>query len=175
VLQQRLAELPAQHFDLVSMFHVLEHLTDPVAALRALSQLLSPQGMLLIEVPDVARLSSPKNTFFKAHTFYFSAHSLDATVRAAGLERVAFNEGRDGNLLVLLRPQGAAPAPATWRPDSALVQAQRQRAWARYLVARIRSGYLFQRLRARRDEKATAARFSHPRELLDSVFAGQVP
>ncbi|MFN9450154.1 MAG: class I SAM-dependent methyltransferase [Rubrivivax sp.] len=176
VLQQRLAELPAHHYDLVSMFHVLEHLTNPVASLRALSQLLSPQGFLLIEVPDVARLSSPKNTFFKAHTFYFSAHSLGATVRAAGLEQVAFNEGRNGNLLVLLRPAGAVAAAqaAAWRPDNALVQAQQQRAWARYLMARIRSGYLFQRLRARRDEKATAARFSNPRELLDSVFAGQV-
>jgi 2-polyprenyl-3-methyl-5-hydroxy-6-metoxy-1,4-benzoquinol methylase len=180
VLQQRLPELPQQHYDLVSMFHVLEHLTNPVASLRALSQLLSPGGFLLIEVPDVARLSSPKNTFFRAHTFYFSAHSLDATVRAAGLERVAFNEGRNGNLLVLLRSGSAAQAEAAaqqaapWRPDNALVLAQQQRAWSRYLMARIRSGYLFQRLRVRRDEKATAARFSQARELLDSVYAGQV-
>lgn len=175
VLQERLQELPQQHFDLVSMFHVLEHLTDPIQALKALSRLLTPAGMLLIEVPDVARLSSPKNTFFKAHTFYFSAHALAGVVRAAGLEMVASNEGRNGNLLVLLRPAEAQQAAATtWQPDDALWRAQQQRAWGAYLWARVRSGYLFQRLRSRRDERAQASRFQHPRELLDSVYDGQL-
>jgi 2-polyprenyl-3-methyl-5-hydroxy-6-metoxy-1,4-benzoquinol methylase len=169
-LQERLAELPQHHYDLVSMFHVLEHLTDPIGTLRALASLLTPSGLLLIEVPDVSRLSSPRNTFFRAHTLYFCDHSLRAVVRAAGLETVAGNGGSGGNLLVLLRP-AVVPQAALWRPSDALLEGQRARSWPRYLAARLISGYPWQRLRTRRDEKATAARFARPRELLDSVYA----
>jgi len=172
-LQDRLAELPRGSYDLVSMFHVLEHLTDPIASLRALGQLLNPEGVLLIEVPNVARLSSPKNTFFKAHTLYFSPHSLRDVARAAGLKIVASDFSSTSNLLVLLQPCGEA-ATGHWQPDNSLLQAQADRSWPKYLMNRIASGYLFQRLRHRRNEKDTAAAFRSAKELLDGVYSGQV-
>lgn len=39
-------------FALISMWHVLEHLPDPVADLQRIRDLLSPDGTLLIEVPN---------------------------------------------------------------------------------------------------------------------------
>lgn len=48
---ERVAEL-ADGYDVVSMFHYLEHSTDPRAELRAAHRALRPGGHLLIEVPD---------------------------------------------------------------------------------------------------------------------------
>ena len=41
-------------FHIVVLFHVLEHVLDPVSFLRSLSQVLRPDGRLVIEVPNVA-------------------------------------------------------------------------------------------------------------------------
>ena len=38
----------------VTMFHVLEHLFDPAGYLRAAHELLSPQGRLIVQVPNAA-------------------------------------------------------------------------------------------------------------------------
>lgn len=42
----------AGHYDVVSMFHYLEHSTDPARELAAAHQAIRPGGHLLIEVPD---------------------------------------------------------------------------------------------------------------------------
>ncbi|MEU8824639.1 class I SAM-dependent methyltransferase [Streptomyces sp. NPDC048636] len=47
-----LSEELAGEYDAVSMFHYLEHSTDPRAELRAARRALRPGGHLLIEVPD---------------------------------------------------------------------------------------------------------------------------
>ena len=39
-------------YDLITAFHVLEHLSDPIKIIRELSELLSKNGMILIEVPN---------------------------------------------------------------------------------------------------------------------------
>lgn len=172
-LQQHLPAMPAGGFDLVSMFHVLEHLAEPVETLRAIARLLSPQGRLFIEVPDVAGMSSPNNTFFRAHTLYFSAHSLHLLVQAAGFELVADNFQEGGNLRVLLRP-ATQPAPAAWRPSDALVRGQQARRWHHYLWHRLKEGHAWRRHLARLEEKRTARRYPDARALLDATYAQQV-
>jgi SAM-dependent methyltransferase len=47
-----LAPKLAGEYDVVSMFHYLEHSTDPARELAAAQQALRPGGLLLIEVPD---------------------------------------------------------------------------------------------------------------------------
>lgn len=168
-LQQTIDALPQRHYDLVSMFHVLEHLTDPIEALRKLARLLTPEGMLLIEVPDNARLSAPKNTFFKAHTLYFTAHSLTSVANAAGLRVVATNFDEESNLLVLLQPDASLP-PVRWQPDDSLQVGQRARNWPNYIYQRIKSGYLPKRIAKRREEKAFASQFGNAVDLLRSVY-----
>lgn len=177
-LQQHLPALPAGGFELVSLFHVLEHLPDPVAALRDIARVLAPGGQLFIEVPNVAGMSSPRNTFFRAHTLYFSAHSLQAVAQAAGFEVVAHNfepGSAGGNLRVTLRVAPAGrPAPA-WRPSDALQKGQQARRWHRYLWQRLREGHAWRRHIARVEEKRTAAGFSDARGLLDALYALQAP
>ena len=80
--------------DLVVMFHVLEHLADPVAALRAIARRVKTGGTLIIGVPNIAgwqarvvgsrwmHLDVPR------HLVHFSPEALDRALGAAGF-RVA--------------------------------------------------------------------------------------
>ena len=66
-------------FDVITMFHVMEHIPDPVKTFKKLYDLLNEDGSLFIEVPNIESFSqSPDNTFFKAHIHYFSATTLIA-------------------------------------------------------------------------------------------------
>ena len=47
-----------RHFDIVTMFHVLEHLVDPKRALEYARGLLKPGGRLLLQVPNAASIQA---------------------------------------------------------------------------------------------------------------------
>lgn len=84
-------------FDLVTAFHVLEHVPDPRAVLRSLSELVAPGGRMVIEVPssDDALLTlydcGPFQgfTYWSQHLFLFNAETLRRVARQAGLRVVS--------------------------------------------------------------------------------------
>lgn len=96
------AKLEAGSFGAVSFRHVLEHLDDPAAALRAARRLLHPEGVLLVEVPD---FSSPQARVLGRHWFHLDPprHIHHFTTRS--LERIvvdadfAIEEVTHGNAL----------------------------------------------------------------------------
>jgi len=72
-----------ERFGLISMAHVLEHIAEPVAYLRELrEQLLTPDGWLLLEVPNLYAHDS----FEVAHLLAFSPHTLGQVVQQAGYQ-----------------------------------------------------------------------------------------
>jgi 2-polyprenyl-3-methyl-5-hydroxy-6-metoxy-1,4-benzoquinol methylase len=90
-----ITELGPRRFDVVLMRHVLEHLTEPAAAVTNLSQLLTPrEGLLGIGVPNFdclpRKLIGPAWEWFSppAQLFYFNRRSLRALLQAAGLAPV---------------------------------------------------------------------------------------
>lgn len=83
-------DLGSRRYDLVSIWHVLEHLRDPLAALRRAHGLLRPGGALLVAVPNAG---SWQARVFGGHWFHhdpprhlwaFDAPALQALLRRAG-------------------------------------------------------------------------------------------
>ncbi|RHX91186.1 methyltransferase [Leptospira yasudae] len=64
-----------QAYDIITAFHVIEHLKDPITVIRSLIQLLNPNGELIIEVPSSndALLTLYKSDEF-SHFTYWSQH-----------------------------------------------------------------------------------------------------
>ena len=87
-----MADVPSAHFDVASLFHVLEHLSDPLRVLAEVRQCLKPGGKLIVEVPHARDflLSVLDLEAFKAHTFWsehlvlHTRESLRAFLAAAG-------------------------------------------------------------------------------------------
>lgn len=74
-----------QPFDLIIMYHVLEHLAHPVSVLKALRERLALGGRLYVCVPDVTHLQEPPESFFQApHLMSFSPWTLHRVLREAG-------------------------------------------------------------------------------------------
>jgi SAM-dependent methyltransferase len=88
------ADLPEEHFDLITLWHALEHDGDPVGVLRRAGQLLRPGGSLVAEVPNAAGLIARLcgrcwlGWDLPRHLVHFSAATLRRTALKAGLDRV---------------------------------------------------------------------------------------
>lgn len=78
--------------DVITLFHVLEHLPDPCGTLHELQRKLRPGGLLLIEVPNwgshIRRWHGLRWQFvLDHHVNYFTASSLTALVGKFGFRR----------------------------------------------------------------------------------------
>lgn len=81
-------------FDLVILSHVLEHLLDPIGTLKKIAHVLSSEGILQIEIPNMMEpAGSLEKFYFRAvHTYYFSTATLVQAAKMAGLEIVDIDE-----------------------------------------------------------------------------------
>jgi 2-polyprenyl-3-methyl-5-hydroxy-6-metoxy-1,4-benzoquinol methylase len=83
---------PAENFDIITLWHVLEHLAQPVETLRNIRNFLKPDGTLILEVPNLAsreaRWLGPYwyNLDVPYHFWHFTPQTLQAAVQKAGFE-----------------------------------------------------------------------------------------
>jgi len=96
------AELPVGGFDVITLWHVLEHLPDPLAALRKLQRALRPGGRLVTEVPNYGAPTVRLKCWWLAktrhdgqrwrhlnpweHCWHFEHNSLKRCLAAGGFE-----------------------------------------------------------------------------------------
>jgi len=120
--------------DLVTLFHVLEHMPNPSSVLSALWAVVNPGGYLMVEVPNIEQAdASPANIFFQAHLFYFSKSSLLA-LASPYFEPIAISER--GNLMVLFKRREVI-SPMRMPTASSVAQTLRrldQKGWFEYLT-----------------------------------------
>jgi SAM-dependent methyltransferase len=82
---------PTDRFDVITMWHVLEHLDDPVSALSELRARLRETGRMVICVPYIGGWQAKvfKGTWFHLdpprHLHHFSRRSLELALQTAGL------------------------------------------------------------------------------------------
>ncbi len=96
--------LSSQSFDAVILNHVLEHVRNPRTTLATIGHLLRPDGVVRIEVPNLASLSSrlktvqsrlglkrnPWKHYATGHHFwFFTPATLSRTIEGAGLSLVS--------------------------------------------------------------------------------------
>jgi 2-polyprenyl-3-methyl-5-hydroxy-6-metoxy-1,4-benzoquinol methylase len=72
-----------RRFDLITLSHVLEHLTEPVETLKTLSMLLVPGGRLVVRVP--CYLAVHTDFFIMEHCAHYTLGTLASTLALAGL------------------------------------------------------------------------------------------
>jgi SAM-dependent methyltransferase len=77
-------------FDLVTSFHVFEHLSTPLPALRRIASWLKPGGKVYLEVPDMAEWFRRKGfgSLHFAHVLGFNHHNLTLAAAKAGLRPI---------------------------------------------------------------------------------------
>jgi 2-polyprenyl-3-methyl-5-hydroxy-6-metoxy-1,4-benzoquinol methylase len=95
-----------ERFDLIRLNHVLEHTQEPLRELQICRELLSPDGVLYISVPNITGLSprlknlqsrlhlkSHRWRHYAAmhHLFFFSPETLRAIVERAGFRVIEWN------------------------------------------------------------------------------------
>lgn len=81
-LSQNTASLPSHQFDVITMWHVLEHVPNPADQIDELSRLLKPDGLLVIAVPNFKSYDAQKYKEHWAaydvprHLYHFSPEAI---------------------------------------------------------------------------------------------------
>lgn len=98
--------LEPEAYDLITIWHVLEHTEHPGTVLRKLQGALKPGGVLVVEVPNVeSTCQSPSSTFHEAHLYNFNRRSLVGLAEKSGLVSIETATSPDGgNLIAFFRP-----------------------------------------------------------------------
>ena len=89
-----LAELPQKKFDVITMWHVLEHVPDFELQLKQLTEMLLPEGHLVIAVPNFKSFDAQLYKEYWAgfdvprHFWHFSKRSIEKLANQNNLEVV---------------------------------------------------------------------------------------
>jgi 2-polyprenyl-3-methyl-5-hydroxy-6-metoxy-1,4-benzoquinol methylase len=107
------ATVPDASQDLVTMFHALEHVPDPLAVLRTVRKWLKRGGHLVVEVPNIAAcVQAPSHQYHYAHLYHFTGATLAALGERAGLRHVETRHTSDqGNVVCVFRRDGDEERP----------------------------------------------------------------
>jgi SAM-dependent methyltransferase len=79
-----------RRYDVICMWHVLEHARSPADLLAAAASALAPGGWLFVEVPNIASAGARAmgaawpQLDFEDHAVYFSPPALEAALRRSG-------------------------------------------------------------------------------------------
>ena len=107
-----LNEIQGSTYDVITLWHVLEHLPDPVDTLRKLYSLLTPGGTLFIAVPNFKSKDAATYKEFWAgydvprHLFHFSQKSMTLLSAKSGFQIVQIVPMKYDSFYVSLLSEG---------------------------------------------------------------------
>lgn len=107
------APVAPESVDAVTMFHTVEHLENPLEAMRAAHKWLRPGGLLVVEVPNVeAVCQSPHRQFHRGHLYHFNLTTLQAVARRAGYGVIQTSVSPDGGNIAIAATKIAQSDPS---------------------------------------------------------------
>jgi SAM-dependent methyltransferase len=172
---QECAFLP-ESFDVITIWHVLEHTENPGAVLALLRSWLKSDGILVVEVPNIeATCQSPKSTFHEAHLYYFNLATLSGLAEKNELYVDWHTMSSDGgNMTVFLRRKASLIPPSSggtihgnFERICTIVRAHTSFRHSLRLTPYFRA---LQRFRRALTEQAETASFRSGKHLLDSLY-----
>jgi 2-polyprenyl-3-methyl-5-hydroxy-6-metoxy-1,4-benzoquinol methylase len=171
------APIEPESQDVVTMFHVLEHLESPYDALRHARQWLRPNGRLLVEAPNVEALCQwPRSRFHRAHLHNFSPATLEMVGRRAGYSVVSTSVSSDGGNITVAFQRGATPSPASgempghYERVSSIV---RRHTSFRHLFSPFPYARPFRQVATWLEERREVGQNRSPREILDGLISSE--
>ncbi|PQO35798.1 hypothetical protein C5Y96_09105 [Blastopirellula marina] len=172
----RSAFLPEQHFDVVTIFHVLEHLPDPKQALSKIAATLKPGGYVLIEVPNIESLDTRfRQKWHPGHLFHFNCCTLPALASICGLETLSVHTCPRRNVVGATLTKPHTPIETDWKTLVAdnfkntwqLLQGQAKQNWYANWYERL--GRARQKLKRNLCEWTISLSEGNRRKLVDKV------
>ncbi len=170
------ASLEAESFDLITIWHVFEHTENPSAVLAKLQALLKPEGLFVIEVPNIeATCQSPQSTFHEAHLFNFNLPTLRKIIEKSGFivtEQLVSEDG--GNISLIAQKQQSALAthdleiPGNCNKITSIVRAHRS---INHYLSKYPYVRLAQRICQAFAEKRALTGFTSGKQLLDQLYS----
>ena len=84
------AEFPSAYFDVITLYHVIEHVDDPVKFFQEVRRILKPDGLVEIWTPDIGHFQAKKlgprwKNFISDHLYYFDIKTLAKMLEKTGL------------------------------------------------------------------------------------------
>lgn len=115
------ARFPSGFFDVVTLWHVFEHLLDPPSELAEIRRVLKPGGLVVINVPTVQAARDFEYGPVPLHCWYFDRKTLSSLVEREGfcVARVA-SSGGTGTAATLRKVGMCNPAQALVRHNRCL-------------------------------------------------------
>lgn len=105
-------DYPPAHFDVITLYDVIEHVPDLDALLRRLARLLAPAGVMEVRTPDLGHFRVPRalETWPEIkpseHLYYFSRETLARLLARHGLAIVSRRPSLKPGLKVYVRHGG---------------------------------------------------------------------
>lgn len=161
--------------DMVTIFHTVEHLESPFDVMRHARQWLRPQGLLLVEVPNVEAVCQQSHTqFHRGHLYHFNLATMEAMHRRAGYSVVSSATSSDGgNITVISRkteatPSGSAEVPGNYERVASLL---RRHTAFRHLFSRYPFLRPFRKLATRWEEQRSVRAHRPAKEVLAALIS----
>jgi SAM-dependent methyltransferase len=102
------AEFPSNYFDVVTLYHVIEHVSSPRSLLSGVAEVLREGGVLVVETPDCGLWMSLMRSKFRylhpGHNWYFTKSTLLRLLLLTGFELLELGHvGKTVRLEAVLR------------------------------------------------------------------------
>lgn len=167
--------VPKGSQDMVTIFHAMEHMENPLDVLFCVRDWLRPQGLLVVEVPNVeAVCQQPQTQFHQGHLYHFNLATMEAMHRRAGYTVVSAKTSSDGgNIIVISRKNEIIPNESFKLPNNfeCVASVLRNHTTMRHLFSRHPYVRPFRKLAMRLEEQKNVRSKRSAKQILNEIIS----